>query len=130
MRTRGGRELLQLGIESVWAAQPEDISLLHLLFYIRSAGSLELLFDTEGGAQQDRFVGGSQRVAERMAEELGPSRLVLEAPVRAISHGDAGVRVEAGGALGRRAAGGCGGAHPRWPGGSTTTRRFPGCAIS
>ncbi len=96
VRTRGGRELLQLGIEAVWAAQPEDVSLLHLLFYIRSAGSLDLLFDTEGGAQQDRFVGGSQRVSERMAEELGPDRLLLEAPVRAISHGGAGVRVEAG----------------------------------
>ena len=52
--------LLELGIEAVWAAQPEDLSLLHVLFYIHSAGSLELLFDTEGGAQQDRFVGGSQ----------------------------------------------------------------------
>ena len=96
VRTRAGRELLQLGVEAVWAAQPEDISLLHLLFYIRSAGSLELLFDTEGGAQQDRFVGGSQRVSERMAEELGSDRLLFEAPVRAISHDRAGVRVEAG----------------------------------
>ena len=49
-------------IEAVWAAQPEDMSLLHVLFYIHSAGGLERLFDTEGGAQQDRFVGGSQLV--------------------------------------------------------------------
>src|SRR5215207_493433 len=63
MATRSGRMLLQLGAEAVWAAQPEDMSLLHVLFYIHSAGSLELLFDTEGGAQQDRFVGGSQRIA-------------------------------------------------------------------
>ena len=38
---------------------------------MHSAGSLELLFDTEGGAQQDRFVGGSQRLALRWREELG-----------------------------------------------------------
>ena len=63
--------LLELGIEAVWAAQPEDISLLHVLFYIHSAGSLEMLFDTEGGAQQDRFVGGSQLIPIRMAEALG-----------------------------------------------------------
>ena len=56
--------LLELGVEAVWAAQPEDMSLLHVLFYIHSAGSLEMLFDTEGGAQQDRFVGGSQLVAD------------------------------------------------------------------
>ena len=41
-------------IEAVWAAEPEDLSLLHLLFYVHSAGSLEMLFDAEGGAQQDR----------------------------------------------------------------------------
>jgi monoamine oxidase len=95
LATRGGRTLLELGIEAVWAAQPEEMSLLHVLFYIHSAGSLELLFDTEGGAQQDRFVGGSQLVALRMAEALGDDRLILHAPVRAIRHGAEGVTVEA-----------------------------------
>ena len=96
--TRAGRSLLQLGIEAVWAAEPEDMSLLHMLFYIHSAGSLQLLFDTEGGAQQDRFVGGSQRLALRMAEELGAERLLLGRPVRAIGHGPDGVVVRADGA--------------------------------
>ena len=77
MATGPGRMLLELGVEAVWAAQPEDMSLLHVLFYIHSAGSLELLFDTEGGAQQDRFVGGSQLVPIRMAGELGDERVVL-----------------------------------------------------
>src|SRR4051812_19972677 len=95
LATKGGRMLLELGIEAVWAAQPEDMSLLHVLFYIHSAGSLELLFDTEGGAQQDRFVGGSQRIALRMAEELGEERVELGAPVRRIEHGPDGVTVHA-----------------------------------
>jgi monoamine oxidase len=103
--TKAGRTFLELGIEAVWAAQPEDISLLHMLFYIHSAGSLERLFDTEGGAQQDRFVGGSQLVPVRMAEALGDERLVLGAPVRRIEHGPDGVTIHADGALarGRRA---------------------------
>ena len=96
--TSAGRSLLQLGIEAVWAAEPEDMSLLHMLFYIHSAGSLQMLFDTEGGAQQDRFVGGSQRVAIRMAEELGEERLLLGRPVRAIGHAPDGVVVRADGA--------------------------------
>src|SRR3954452_24987732 len=95
MATRSGQMLLQLGVEAVWAAQPEDMSLLHVLFYIHSAGSLELLFDTEGGAQQDRFVGGSQRIALRVAEELGEERVELGAPVRRIEHGPDGVTVHA-----------------------------------
>ena len=105
LATRPGRMLLELGVEAVWAAQPEDISLLHVLFYIHSAGGLQMLFDTEGGAQQDRFVGGSQRVPIRMAEELGAERLMLGAPVRRVEHGRDGVTVHADGvrAHGRRA---------------------------
>jgi monoamine oxidase len=93
--TPAGRELLQLGIESVWAAQPEDVSLLHLLFYIHSAGSLDLLFDTAGGAQQDRFVGGSQRVVIALAERLGTETVALGAAVRRIEHGPDGVTLHA-----------------------------------
>ena len=96
--TRAGRMLLELGIEAVWAAQPEDMSLLHVLFYIHSAGSLEMLFDTDGGAQQDRFVGGSQRIPILMAEELGRENVLLGAPVRMIRRGEHGVTVEADGA--------------------------------
>src|ERR687896_1615903 len=84
LRSKPARRVFELGIEAIWAAQPEDISLLHVLFYIHSAGSFELLSDTEGGAQQDRFVGGSQLVPIGMAEELGSERVILGAPVRAI----------------------------------------------
>jgi|SRR5215211_2799003 len=105
LATRTGRMLLELGIEGVWAAEPEDLSLLHVLFYIHSAGSLERLFDTEGGAQQDRFVGGSQLVPIRMAEQLTAENLVLEAAVRRIEHTRDGVTVHADGlaARGKRA---------------------------
>jgi monoamine oxidase len=96
--TRAGRMLLELGIEAVWAAQPEDMSLLHVLFYIHSAGSLEMLFDTEGGAQQDRFVGGSQRIPILMAQELGRENVLLGSPVRMVRRGEHGVTVEADGA--------------------------------
>jgi monoamine oxidase len=79
------------------AAHPADVSLLHVLFYTHSAGSFDLLVGTEGGAQQDRFVGGSQLVSQRVAEELGEERLVLGAPARRIEHGTDGVRVSADG---------------------------------
>ncbi len=97
MVTRAGKEALALGIHSVWAVEPEDFSLLHLLFYTHSAGSLEMLFDTEGGAQERRFVGGSQLVSQRLAEHLGDQVVRLQAPVRRIDHGDEGVTVVADG---------------------------------
>jgi monoamine oxidase len=75
--------LVNLAVESVFAAEPRDLSLLHLLFYIRSAGTLENLVDTAGGAQDSRFIGGSQEISIRVAGGLG-HRVVLGAPVRRI----------------------------------------------
>jgi monoamine oxidase len=91
IRTAAARDILRLAIIGVWAAEPRDVSLLHVLFYIRSAGSIEILTDTEGGAQQDRVVGGTQLISLRMAEQLGPATIEYSAPVRAIRHSDAGV---------------------------------------
>jgi monoamine oxidase len=97
--TKGAWAMVQLAVEAVFAAQPEDLSLLHVLFYIHSAGGFDRLVDTEGGAQQDRFVGGSQRVAIRMAEEL-EDRVVLDTPVRRIAqHPEQGVRIVAEGMI-------------------------------
>jgi monoamine oxidase len=94
MGTRSGRTMLELAVKAVWAAMPADVSLLHLLFYVSSAGSLELLLDTEGGAQQDRFVGGAQNLAVKAADQLAGD-VVLGSPVRRIEHSDAGVTIRA-----------------------------------
>ncbi|HKH41425.1 MAG TPA: flavin monoamine oxidase family protein [Solirubrobacterales bacterium] len=103
IRTRSARDLIRLGIWAVWAAEPEDVSLLHVLFYIRSAGSFEALLDAEGGAQESRVVGGTQLISLRMAEQLG-DRVRLGAPVRRIEHGSGGVAVhhDGGSVRGRR----------------------------
>ena len=87
--TPNGRFLLELGIEAVWAAEPRDVSLLHVLFYIASATDgtaapdFQRLINTAGGAQESRFVGGSQLVSIKLARQLG-RRVYLRAPVRRI----------------------------------------------
>jgi monoamine oxidase len=88
--TDDSRALLQLAVESVFSAQPRDLSLLGVLFYIHSGGSLELLLNTEGGAQEARIVGGSQRIALAMAAALG-ERVLLGSPVMRIDHDAGGV---------------------------------------
>jgi monoamine oxidase len=90
-RTKGARRLFELAVEAVWAAEPADLSLLHALFYLHSGGGFEALLGTRGGAQQDRFRGGSQRIATRLAERLGEERLRLGAAVGLIEHGERGV---------------------------------------
>ena len=93
----GGHKLLDLGIEAVWAAEPRDVSLLHVLFYINSAGNettpgtFDRLINTAGGAQESRFVGGSQLVSLGLAKRLG-KRVVLNAPVRRLEQSRGGVR--------------------------------------
>jgi monoamine oxidase len=90
--TPGARFLFDLVTESVFAAEPRDLSLLHALFYYNSGNGAINLSSTAGGAQDSRFVGGSQLVSIRMAERLG-KRVVLNAPVRRITHSGRAVTV-------------------------------------
>jgi monoamine oxidase len=78
--SRSARTLLALAAEAVFAAEPGDLSMLHVLFYSHAGGSFQRLIDTTGGAQQDRFVGGSALIAERLAIKLGDI-IRLGAPV-------------------------------------------------
>jgi monoamine oxidase len=96
VRTRAARSLFGIACSIAWGAPPEQLSVLHVLFYISGAGSLEKILDTEGGAQQDRFVGGSQRVPLWLAEQLG-DRVRLSAPVRQIDQSGTAVRIVADG---------------------------------
>lgn len=90
--TADAKSLLRLAILAVFSAEPGDLSLLYVLFYIHSAGSLDYLLDTQGGAQQDRLTGGSQAIALGMAQQLG-DRIRFNAPVRSIAQDDSGVTV-------------------------------------
>lgn len=93
LRSERAKQRLTTAIEAVYAVEPHDLSLLFALFYARSGASLFNLISTEGGAQQDRYDGGAQLVAIRMAEQLGDS-VLLSCPVRRISQDAHSVRVE------------------------------------
>lgn len=93
---REARELLALAVAAVWACEPEDVSLLHVLFYIHSGGRFDDLIGTDGGAQQDRVDGGMQQLALGLAAELG-ERVGLGRPVERIAQDESGARVSAGG---------------------------------
>ncbi|MFD0402379.1 flavin monoamine oxidase family protein [Kitasatospora sp. NPDC127121] len=81
------RLFFPLFLGEMTAADPADISVLHLAFYLRSGGGLRYLNAFAGGAQQDRIAGGAHQVCERLAERLG-RRVRLGEPVRAV-HQDA-----------------------------------------
>ncbi len=68
-----------------FAGRTDELSFLRVLHYIHSAGGYERLESFQGGAQQDRVVGGSQIISTRMAEALG-NIVRLSTPVKAISN--------------------------------------------
>jgi monoamine oxidase len=88
------RTWLREAVRGTLAAEARDLSLLHALFVIRSAGGIALLLATAGGAQERRFHQGAQAISIRLAESLG-DRVVLGAPAQVVRHGDGRVVVEA-----------------------------------
>lgn len=90
--TTGARALVDVAVESIFSAEPTEVSLLHFLWVLNSGGGLMKLSTIRGGAQQTRLAEGFQTVAERLAEELG-GQLRLNAPVRAIAQTDHEVTV-------------------------------------
>lgn len=96
VRTEIARELIGLAGRTVWGTGPEELSMLHVLFYVSAAGSFDKLIDTEGGAQQDRLEGGAQTLALGLAASLG-ERVRLGAPVCRIEQSGDAIRVLADG---------------------------------
>ncbi|MBB1027676.1 monoamine oxidase, partial [Dietzia sp. DQ11-38-2] len=94
----GGVELVEVLLGSAFGAAASETSALSALAYIAGAGdeihrgTLDRMISVAGGAQESRFVGGSQLISQRMAEGLGDD-VTLGAPVRRIEHHATGVTV-------------------------------------
>lgn len=86
VRTSQSRELLRLATETLYAAEPEELSLLHALAYVRSAGRGHLthLARVGRGHQQEQLRGGAQSLPLALAAVLG-GRVQLRSPIRRIA---------------------------------------------
>jgi monoamine oxidase len=102
LQTEAGKTILTTAVQPNWGAEPRDLSLLYVLFYIAAAGNeknpgnLLRLITTGGGAQESRLDGGTQLISIRMAKALG-HRVELGVPVRGITQRKGGVQVHADG---------------------------------
>lgn len=92
------RRIATVASQPLFGAETADYSLLFALFYIAAAGNeqtpgtFERLINTAGGAQEQRFVGGSELIAKRVARGL--AEVVLGSPVRRIAREGHALRVE------------------------------------
>ncbi|MFJ5294823.1 flavin monoamine oxidase family protein [Streptomyces sp. NPDC088348] len=83
---------LALAVQGVWCAEPREISLFHVLFYIRAAGSYEQLMETRDCAQDRRFAQGAAGPAHAVAQLLG-DRIRLGEQVCDVEQAGSAVRV-------------------------------------
>lgn len=93
LNSGGVVNLLKSWTNPSFGSDPDELSLLFVLWYVacsgdeRNAGTFARNSDTTGGAQERRFVGGSQLVPIRLARQLGDI-VALAAPVRKIVQRD------------------------------------------
>jgi monoamine oxidase len=93
VRTKGLRLTLTLITRSVFCVEPDELSLLHFLFYLRSGNGLDALISAEtGGAQHLMIEGGLHQVAQRIADGLGDA-VLYEAPVMAVEQAQDAISV-------------------------------------
>jgi len=83
LHTTTARAYFRVAAEAVFSAESRNLSALHALFYAHSGTDFEGLLSVDRGAQQDRIVGGSIQVCERMAAGLA-GRVQLDTAVRRV----------------------------------------------
>jgi monoamine oxidase len=95
------QQVVAAALRAIAGAEARQLSMLFTLFYTAASGdpahpgSFERNFNTRGGAQASRIIGGSQALPLGVAARLGGD-VVLRAPVRAIEQTARGVRVLSG----------------------------------
>jgi len=89
VNAQGILTLINCWTQPGFGADPDQLSLLFVIHYVACSGNetnkgtFERNSDTADGAQQRRFIGGSQLIPLRLAAQLG-SRVALNAPVARI----------------------------------------------
>jgi monoamine oxidase len=90
------RDALRQTLVGIFTCDLSEVSLLQALFLIHSHKNLTHLTTIEGGAQQDRLIGGTGALLGAITERLGDA-VRIGCPVRGIEQSATGVTVTADG---------------------------------
>lgn len=93
VRTDGARDFIRTIVGALFCCNTSQLSYLFFLEYFRQGHGLEVLISTEGGALQDKFVGGAWQIPKLISDQL-KDHLVLNSPVVAVEQHADHVRVE------------------------------------
>ena len=101
LNASGIENLIACWTQPGFGADPSELSFLFTLWYVacsgdeQTKGTFSRNSDTTNGAQERRFVGGSQRVPLKLAKKLGDA-VALHAPVHRITQKHREVHVRTG----------------------------------
>jgi monoamine oxidase len=93
INSKGVENLIKAWTEPGFGATPDELSLLFVIHYLACSGNestpgtFELNANTTGGAQERRFIQGSQMVPLKVAQKLS-HRVALNAAVHRIDQGN------------------------------------------
>lgn len=79
--TKAGRFIVEDTVRLNIAADPHEVSLLFVLYYLKTAGGIHMINATEGGAQEMKIVGGTQQLSLLLADKIGKENILLNHPV-------------------------------------------------
>ncbi|KAL6048165.1 Amine oxidase, partial [Balamuthia mandrillaris] len=88
--TNEAKDTIGSAIASLFCSETNEISFLYFLWFVNCNDGWKRIIDTINGAQESKFVTGSQSISIAMAKRLG-DRIVLNSPVRCVEWSDKGV---------------------------------------
>jgi monoamine oxidase len=92
IRSGIGRDLFDMAVRGLFAADLRAVSLLDLLFLVHAHDNTTALFSIDGGAQENLVEGGMGAIAHGLADALGDA-VHLRTPARAVAQEPDRVRV-------------------------------------
>ncbi|XP_070574719.1 amine oxidase [flavin-containing] B-like [Ptychodera flava] len=85
--------LMTFVTRTVYAVEPEEISFLYFLWYMRVAHGFLRITQTEDGGQERKFVGGSQQICHNLYGAIGKDKVVFKSPVIKVEQDETAVTV-------------------------------------
>ncbi|CAF0759055.1 unnamed protein product [Didymodactylos carnosus] len=82
--TEQGKEMYASVIRGIVCVEPNELSMLAWLNYVNSGQGVMRLCQAENGAQERKFINGSQQISNKLREKLGENKIKLDCPIEKI----------------------------------------------
>lgn len=82
--TEEAKEVYRAAARTILCVEPNEVSMFAWLSYINNGLGIMRLCEVENGAQERKFLGGSQQISDRLREKLGFNRVLLNHVVKHI----------------------------------------------